>query len=73
LRAIEPGLLHAVEAGRRSRFQGPDHQKSTVKTTRYFEMIRSRADRAPIRDEWLQRAIDSPEHESIQADGRVWR
>ena len=33
--------------------------------------MRRRADRAEIRDEWIQRAIDHPIKESLQADGRI--
>ena len=44
-----------------------------MKTTRYFEALRSRADRASIRDEWIERAIGSPLRESRQADGRIRR
>ena len=42
-----------------------------MKTTKYFQVIRSRPDRATIKDEWIQRVIESPEREYIQADGRV--
>lgn len=44
-----------------------------MKSTKYFEAIRSRPDRAIIRDEWIQRVIDGPEREQIQADGRIRR
>lgn len=44
-----------------------------VKFTRYFEAIRQRSDRALIQDAWIQRAIDSPIREVIQADGRIKR
>jgi len=44
-----------------------------VKITKYFEAIRSRPDRAIIRDEWILRVIASPEREYIQADGRIRR
>jgi len=42
-----------------------------VKTTKYFQAIRSRPDRAIIQDEWIQRVIDFPEQQSVQADGRI--
>jgi len=32
-----------------------------------------RPDRAPIQDAWIQRAIDAPVREVIQADGRIRR
>jgi hypothetical protein len=44
-----------------------------VKTTRYFEAIRTRPDRAIIKDEWIVTVIEQPEKESIQADGRIRR
>jgi hypothetical protein len=44
-----------------------------VRVTRYFELIRTRPDRAAIRDEWIERAIRTPIREVIQADGRIQR
>jgi hypothetical protein len=44
-----------------------------VKFTRYFESIRQRPDRAIIRMEWIERAIQNPLREVIQADGRIRR
>jgi hypothetical protein len=44
-----------------------------VKVTPYFEAIRHRADRAIIKDEWIERAIQSPLREYVQADGRIRR
>jgi hypothetical protein len=44
-----------------------------MKTTRYFEALRSRPDRAAIRDEWIERAIQAPLKEVTQADGRIRR
>ena len=44
-----------------------------VRFTRYFEAIRRRPDRALIQDAWIQRAIDSPIRQIIQADGRIKR
>jgi hypothetical protein len=44
-----------------------------VKTTKYFQAIRIRPDRAIIKDEWIQQAIESPEEEQVQADGRIRR
>jgi len=38
-----------------------------------FQAIRVRPDRAMVKDEWIQRVIDYPERESIQADGRIRR
>ena len=44
-----------------------------MKTTRNLEALRLRADRAAIRDEWIERTIRSPLRESVQADGRIRR
>lgn len=44
-----------------------------VKTTRYFDAIRHRSDRAIIRQEWIERAIKLPLKEAIQTDGRIRR
>ena len=41
--------------------------------TAYFAAIRARPDRAVIRDEWIERAIRTPIHEQVQADGRIRR
>ena len=42
-----------------------------MKTTKYFESIRQRPDRAPIRDEWIQHVMDNPIRTFVQADGRI--
>jgi len=42
-----------------------------VKTTRYFDALRSRPDRSAIRNEWIERAIRSPIKEKVQADRRI--
>jgi hypothetical protein len=44
-----------------------------VKSTRYFETIRSRPDRAIIQDAWIEQATRTPIRELIQADGRIRR
>jgi len=44
-----------------------------VKTTQYFQAMRSRPDRAMIRYEWIQRVIDHPVKETTQQDGRIRR
>ena len=44
-----------------------------MKTTAYFEALRQRPDRATIRSEWIQRTIESPIREVVQADGRIRR
>ena len=35
--------------------------------------MRTRQDRAEIEDEWIERAVQSPIREVIQADGRIRR
>ncbi len=44
-----------------------------VKTTGYFRSFRYRADRAIIEDDWILRAIQHPERETVQEDGRIRR
>lgn len=44
-----------------------------MKTTKYFEVTRSRPDRAGIQAEWIQRAVEHPEHQHVQSDGRIRR
>lgn len=44
-----------------------------MKFTRYFLEVRGRPDRAGIQDGWLERAIQNPVREEVQADGRIRR
>jgi hypothetical protein len=44
-----------------------------VKFTQYFLFMRQRPDRASIKLEWIQRVIDHPEREEVQAAGRIRR
>ena len=44
-----------------------------MKVTAYFAALKSRPDRALIRDEWIERAISAPICERVQADGRIRR
>jgi hypothetical protein len=44
-----------------------------MKVTSYFIVMRSRPDRAFIRDEWIQHVINHPIREIVQADGRIRR
>ena len=41
--------------------------------THYFLAMRTRPDRAMIRDEWIERVIQKPVKETAQADGRIRR
>jgi hypothetical protein len=43
------------------------------KTTEYFKFMKQRPDRAPIKDEWIEQAINNPIHEEIQSDNRIRR
>jgi len=42
-----------------------------LKTTRYFDSVRSRPDRLLIRDEWIIYVMENPERTQIQSDGRI--
>lgn len=42
-----------------------------MKFTQYFLATKSRADRALIKNEWIQYVIDNPIREESQADGRI--
>ncbi|MCU0782841.1 MAG: hypothetical protein MUF81_02095 [Verrucomicrobia bacterium] len=44
-----------------------------MKFTRYFLAMRERPDRAIIRLEWIEQAIEHPEREVVQQDGRIRR
>ncbi len=44
-----------------------------MKFTQYFKAMRQRSDRAMIELDWIQRAIDHPEKETVQQDGRIRR
>ena len=42
-----------------------------MKTTKYFDYTRKRADRAQIRENWIKFVIENPEKTEIQSDGRI--
>ncbi len=42
-----------------------------MKTTRYFEHVRERPDRATIREEWISHVLDHAEKTEVQSDGRI--
>ncbi len=44
-----------------------------MKTTKYFDSIWNRPDRAMIKPEWIQFVIDNPRKEVVQDDGRLRR
>jgi hypothetical protein len=44
-----------------------------MKFTQYFTIMRTRPDRAVIKLQWIQQAVDRPEKETVQADGRIRR
>ena len=44
-----------------------------MKTTAYFDVMRTRPDRAIIEDAWIERAIQAPLREIRQLDGRIRR
>ena len=42
-----------------------------MKTTQYFNYVRTRPDRATIREEWIRQVIEHAEKTEIQSDGRI--
>ena len=42
-----------------------------MKTTKYFDHVRTQPDRAIIRNEWIADAIDNALETRIQSDGRI--
>ena len=42
-----------------------------MKTTKYFDYVRKRPDRAMITDDWIEEVIDNPIETGVQADGRL--
>lgn len=44
-----------------------------MKFSEYFQQTRLRPDRSSIELEWIQRVVDYPAREAMQADGRIRR
>ena len=44
-----------------------------MKFTDYFWRVRQRPDRSYIKLDWIQRVVDNPARELVQADGRIRR
>ena len=44
-----------------------------MKTTKYFDATRQRADRAGIDFNWIQYVMEHPQREEVQQDGRIRR
>jgi hypothetical protein len=44
-----------------------------MKVTAYFAAMRSRPDRAAIREDWIARVVAAPVREHVQSDGRIRR
>jgi hypothetical protein len=44
-----------------------------LKTTKYFDAMRQRPDRATIEMSWIEFTISHPQAEQIQSDGRIRR
>jgi len=42
-----------------------------LKTTPYFDLTRSRPDRAFIADRWIMQVMQHPERISVQSNGRI--
>jgi len=62
-------MIAAAGVGR----PGFDGLGGDVNFTRYFAAMRDRPDRAVIHLEWVERVVDHPEKEMVQADGRIRR
>jgi len=45
-------------------------QRQGMKTSKYFEYVRRRPDRAMITDAWIREVIENPVETSVQSDGR---
>jgi len=54
-----------------SRISRGARSSPAVQTTAYFKELRTRPDRALIRDEWILRAIEALIRETVQTDGRI--
>jgi len=44
-----------------------------LRTTKYFDYVRQRSDRAIIREEWIKRVVEHSEYSEVQSDGRIRR
>ncbi len=42
-----------------------------MKTTKYFDFRRQKPDRKNIKDEWIQKVVDSPISKEVQSIGRI--
>jgi hypothetical protein len=42
-----------------------------MKFTRYYWASRAKPDRSGIREEWIERVVESPLRRIVQADGRI--
>jgi len=42
-----------------------------MKTTRYFDYVRRRPDRAIITDKWIDQVVKCPSRTVVQSDGRI--
>ena len=47
--------------------------EASIQMTEYFRAVRTRPDRAIIRDDWIRQAIERPVREAVQVDGRIRR
>ncbi len=41
-----------------------------MRTTKYFDFRRKQPDRKDIKDEWIQKVMDSPLRKEVQSDGK---
>lgn len=42
-----------------------------MKTTQYFKYIRTKPDRAQIKEDWIEFVINNPDKTEVQSDGRI--
>ena len=42
-----------------------------MKTTQYFQYIKTREDRSSIKEEWIRFVVENPQKTEIQSDGRI--
>jgi hypothetical protein len=42
-----------------------------MKSTQYFLFMKSRPDRAAIKEEWILETVNNPRKQEIQSDGRI--
>ena len=67
LQSYKATVRFPIPGTRSARYNG------RMKVTCYFRLASKRPDRVVIKDEWIERAVEFPELEVIQEDGRIRR